>query len=278
MVCQIRNVAFANGGLKHLAYLGTIKVLASCQLIEGIKGWGGASIGSLYALLGAIGCKHNQIHNIVFGLDINHFLKVKTSIMSPLKKYYGIYDTTNINGFITNICGKYAGNPDLTFEDIYNKYSTHLVVNALELNSHSITNFDYLSFPKLPVRKAIEASCAIPFMFKPVKISDRYYCDSSYLKNTFFDVPYITFSLSSLLSIDDHYPKNFQQYLFDFILSLYKNIKYIESSNVAIINCNNINHYSVVNKYYLIVNGINKTTKFLMENNYINGDLIHESN
>ena len=70
---QIKNLVFEGGGVKGIAYAGSLSILEESGLIDGVTGYAGTSAGAITACLCAAGLKSEDVQNILWDLDFNNF-------------------------------------------------------------------------------------------------------------------------------------------------------------------------------------------------------------
>jgi len=69
-----KNLVFQEGGTKGLAYLGALDVLHQKEIIKNIQRVGGASAGSVYTLLVALGYSIQEMKGIIQSLELGKLL------------------------------------------------------------------------------------------------------------------------------------------------------------------------------------------------------------
>jgi predicted acylesterase/phospholipase RssA len=67
-------------------------------------------------------------------------------------------------------------------EDDFRELSRRLIVVASDLDSGEAVRFGAPGLDHVPISQAIQASCALPGLYPPVRIDDRYYVDGVLLK------------------------------------------------------------------------------------------------
>lgn len=170
-----KKVAFlaTGGGGRGIAHAGVIK---ACERL-GIKFdiLIGASAGAMAVVY------YNQFKNV--DMIVDHFRpkkerhydfeQFKWSRLLSFKNFFsrrlksGLFDTTAGEEFFRN-----------TLEiDDFDKLDTPLYISATNLDTNSGILFGPGIEPKVPISKAIVASCCIPMLFRPVKIGEHYYVD-----------------------------------------------------------------------------------------------------
>ncbi|HPT66057.1 MAG TPA: patatin-like phospholipase family protein [Candidatus Woesebacteria bacterium] len=149
-------LALGSGGGRGLAHIGVIKSLVKNNIpIDFIAGSSiGAIIGGLYAATGSV----EKLEKIANSVNFKNLLK---TIFKKSSGKNSLFDK-KFNLFFEKIIG------DVKIEDLKIPYcavgSDLITGKVVILNKGSLIN-------------AMKASCAIPIIFKPVKIDDKYIFD-----------------------------------------------------------------------------------------------------
>lgn len=201
---RIDNLALVlgGGGAKGAYQLGVINALYQYGLYDKISGFSGSSIGALnMALVESVGIDkamdiwQNRVSDIFFSDSINVYeimnmlKKIKTnkplkkSYLSDRKKLVELFEELQIKDLSASNKLMYASCVDIT--DIpkelrgirsalsaYDKYPAG-DISYLGLNYKSIEN----------VHKILLASSALPLIFEPIEINNRYYIDGGLIDN-----------------------------------------------------------------------------------------------
>jgi NTE family protein len=146
-------VALSGGAARTIAHVGVLKVLEE----EGIRigAISGTSGGSVVAALYAAGLPIDDLVQLSLKLSWRHLLKVSVASL-------GLLSTDAIGKFMET----WIGNPD--FKDL----RIPCAIVATELST-----FRAKVFLQGPVLPAVEASCAIPHVYRPVKLDRGVYMD-----------------------------------------------------------------------------------------------------
>jgi NTE family protein len=151
-------ISLAGGGARGAAHIGVLRALEESGISPGAVA--GTSAGSIVGALYAYGHSPSMIWNIVD----------ETSILSIMRLRFGggLIDLSKISDTFAGIFD------DDSFDGFLRKFwvcATNLHKGQWEmLNSGSLF-------------KAIQASCSIPLVFKPVEINGELYCDGGLLNN-----------------------------------------------------------------------------------------------
>ena len=194
---NIINLALKGGGVKGIAYVGSLKELDKRGHYNTIKRVSGTSAGALVALMIALKLSPDQMEELMRGLDFNSFKRGWHPIRIFTK--YGLYTGDSILDFIEKC---YHRSPlflkrESTFQDLKEAGGRDLIVFASNLNENTLNEFSEHQTPNCIVAEAVRASMSIPIFFKSWKFSngipnDHIYVDGGVTFNyplSFFDHP-----------------------------------------------------------------------------------------
>lgn len=74
MPYHFRNLVFEGGGVRGIAYVGAMEVLAKKGILSNIQRVGGTSVGAINATLVALGFSNAEQRDILWKLDFKNFL------------------------------------------------------------------------------------------------------------------------------------------------------------------------------------------------------------
>jgi hypothetical protein len=195
-------VVFAGAGTKGIfGYLGPVYGLQVMDWFENVHTFAGTSIGSIFAFSQCLDIPAKYLMKLAWSLNLSSYLR-ELSITSFLQKGYGV-ETSLLRPFILKILHfRFPEREDITFEELFKLSGKYFVCNAVEKNNlatHVI--FSVENTPKHSVIEAIEKSCALPLLFKPLKDkkNDKEYIDGGLINN--FLVDYFDDKTESILGI-----------------------------------------------------------------------------
>lgn len=179
----MKNLCFAGGGMKGIAYIGVYKYLLEHNIFNTLKKVSGTSVGALISLCIVLRytCEELEIlikklsYDLIEDLDIKNFT-TRYSIDTGNKIEYIIKKIIISKGYDYNI----------TFKELYSITKIGLYVCATDLRDYSKKIFDHIETPNTEVYRACKYSISIPFLWP----SDDYVdgCLSSNLPISYFDI------------------------------------------------------------------------------------------
>ncbi len=179
----MKNLCFAGGGMKGVAYIGVYKYLLEHNLFSTLKNVSGTSVGALISLCIVLRYTVEELEILV--KNLNYGLLEDVDIKNFLTKYS--IDTGNkIEYIIRKIISSKGIDPDVTFKELYTQTKIGLYVCATDLRDYSKKIFDHIITPEAKVYKACKYSISIPFLWSEEHYADG--CLSSNLPIDCFDM------------------------------------------------------------------------------------------
>jgi NTE family protein len=179
----IRGLVFSGAGTLGYAIVGAVEELQRSGLdINSVEYFAGTSAGSMIACMLACRISIDDIRTYVMNSDIKSmFLDTQNTTAARVKRR-GLFDGSKIQDSIEDFLREHTQCENLTFNDVYEKYGTTLVVTAVDIKNFSEpVYFSRFTYPHVPVSLAARASSSIPFIFDPVRIDGRVLVDGGAL-------------------------------------------------------------------------------------------------
>lgn len=190
-------IALAGGGARGAYQIGAWKALKEHGIDDQIVAYSGASVGSLNAVLFAMG-DYNLAEEVWMSLDKGTVFKLEKKIYKRIFKEKlnflnrGVFDTRKLEKMMDDILDidlikdkevyvatTHIGNKDSTFFDLIRTNYKHFFKKE-----HQIKYVDMRTISKEDAVKTLLASCAIPIVFRPITIGSETYYDGGVLDNT----------------------------------------------------------------------------------------------
>lgn len=161
-----------------IAYLGVIRYLQMEALDRSIYSIAGTSIGAFFACVLALGIPAGTMET-----DLKTYFGTPDAVFfeaSALMKVFhelGMDTTEKTTALLNKYFEELWGHTDVTFLEFAKKTGKDLIVCASCIETAQAEYFSVNSTPNVSVLTAIQASMAVPVIFKPVKIGDHHYID-----------------------------------------------------------------------------------------------------
>ena len=187
MAYHFKNLVFEGGGVKGIAYVGAMQVLAEEGILPNIKRVGGTSAGAINATLFALGFTNSAQRTILKRLDFNNFMDDSWGVIRDtdrLLNKFGWYKGDFFHEWISGHIKKKLGDPNATFADLKEAGKPELYVYGTNLSTRFGEVFSYEHTPKTRIADAVRISMSIPLFFAAVRNArDDVYVDGGVLNN-----------------------------------------------------------------------------------------------
>lgn len=184
----IKCLAFAADGLVGITHLGAMIALnerfpQDQYLVPNV---GGASVGSIWSFLYSLHLRTDTLIDVAFQV----FNSDVVGSMSALscQNIHNKYGLINLNfEFMRGVInaatnGKTSDDELFTFQEHYELTGVTLTISVYDIADSKIVYMSKDTYPNLDVITAIQASCAIPFLFTPILLDSKYYVDPVFVE------------------------------------------------------------------------------------------------
>jgi NTE family protein len=188
MIPQFRNLIFEGGGVKGIAYIGAMQVLAQRGLLQDILRVGGASAGAINALIYALGYDIKAQHEILKSTDFSDFMDDSFGVIRDIRrlaKEFGWHKGDFFSSWLGNLVKERLGDQRSTFRDLKDVNGIELYVIGTNLSTGYSETFFVERTPDIPLVTAIRISMSIPLFFAAVRFGARndVYVDGGVMRN-----------------------------------------------------------------------------------------------
>jgi NTE family protein len=207
-------IALAGGGARGAYQIGAWRALKEANLDTKIQAYSGASVGSLNAVLFAMG-DYDKAYETWMSLDKKSLFNIEKNIYKRIFKEKlsflnrGVYNTKRLEKIMHQtidfdlikdkevfVATTHLGDEKSTFFDLLRTNYKHFFKSEQQI--------EYIELPKMDLEdqmKTLLASCAIPVAFKPIQIGSETYYDGGLLDNTPYQ-PLIDAGCDTIIVID----------------------------------------------------------------------------
>ncbi len=180
------NLVCDGGGVKGIAFYGAFKKLDELGLLNKFIRFAGSSAGAIVAA--ALACRFtlDEIKEILVDTDFNLFKDSNFGFIRDswrLYYHFGWYKGDYIYEWFGNLLEKKTGNKDITFQEVYDKFGTELVVTGTCVNKAQTIYYNRFDHPEKSIRSAVRISVGIPIFFKAIKEGNHVLVDGGVLNN-----------------------------------------------------------------------------------------------
>jgi NTE family protein len=138
MTVQFRNLVFEGGGVKGIAYIGAMQVLAQRNLLEHVRRVGGTSAGAINALLYALGYTIPEQRDILGATEFAKFMDDSFGYVRDFKRLwreFGWHKGDFFTAWAGTLVKDKLGNAQATFSDLHRAGQPDLYVIGTNLST-----------------------------------------------------------------------------------------------------------------------------------------------
>lgn len=177
-----KGMVFEGGGTAGVAHVGALQVFNEKGILPQIKFFVGSSAGAITAAALACNGQPDDLHDILFNTDFKQFQDDSRGVIRDIYRFitkYGWYQGDRMESWFGEVAKRLTGNPDITFQEVYDRYGNHLTITVTDINMGETIYLNNLNCPNMKIRTAVKRSSLIPFIFK----ADREKRQSKVLQN-----------------------------------------------------------------------------------------------
>jgi NTE family protein len=180
------NFVFEGGGMRGIAFGGSILYLEEHNLLNQMTKLAGSSAGAIVAAGLAVGYTGDEIIKLLHETNFEEFKDDSMGVIMDIWRFvseYGVYKGEKFLEWISGVLEKKTGNANITFKEVYEQYGKELVLTGTCLNKYDTCYFHHETHPDMEVRMAVRISMSIPVFFKAVTLGDDVMVDGGLLNN-----------------------------------------------------------------------------------------------
>ena len=186
IIKSYQTLVLSGGGFNGFTYLGCIQYMKEHKILSKFKNIIGSSIGAVFALAICLDINIETLKQYI--IEMVGYMKDdnKVDIKTLINIWYklGAFDNSHLCKIICKMLTDNGMTEDSTFTDIAKKTGVNLVISASNLTKYRIEYFCMENNNNVNVVTAIQASCCVPLIYKPLVIDDQLYVDAGLLCNT----------------------------------------------------------------------------------------------
>lgn len=227
----MNDLFIGGGGYSGVIFIGALEYIHENKLLD-LKNFYGCSIGSLIGCLYVSGFNPKSILTKFLELDLQEV--VKYDFNNFMSDNFIVNDTLldTLVGFLWEY-----NHEEITLREFSDKYNINVNIYATNLTKNVYVNLNNTEFPEVKLKDALKASMSIPFLFKPVIISNDEYVDGC-CKNLYGSPPSDIYICGYSIILNS---KNIQSYATNIMCSVFNRVK---PRSTYIIECDNNNDIS----------------------------------
>jgi len=175
--------------IKHLVISGggpiMVQILGAIQQLENNKFINIADIESIYgtsagAIVGALICLKfdwETIYDYIIKRPWQNVFTIKVENILEAYSKKGLFDIRTIEKCFKPLLDERDIPININLEEFYNKTKIELHLYAFDINEYKVEDISYITHPKLNLLTALQMSCGIPVLMKPICAGDKCFID-----------------------------------------------------------------------------------------------------
>lgn len=184
----IENLVFEGGGVKGIAYGGSLLTLEKRGLTSSLKNVAGTSAGSIAATLIAAGYTGQELIDIWNTTELRKFKDNDFGIVRDIYRFltnYGLYKGDFFYNWIQQLLKDKGFHKNISIKDFneQSKYKLHILVSDVTNNKSVCISSDNREMNDIPVALATKMSMSIPIYYQAVRYKGCVYCDGGVFNN-----------------------------------------------------------------------------------------------
>jgi predicted acylesterase/phospholipase RssA len=175
----IKHLVFSGGGPVLIQFLSSIQELEKKNYlnIKNIESIYGTSAGALIGIIIALKFDWETINDYIIKRPWQDVFPIKVKNIFDAYTKKGIFDIKTIEKCFKPLLDAKDIPLDINLEDFYNLTNIELHMFTFEINKYKLEDISYKTYPKLSLLQAVQMTCAIPVLIKPVFINDKCFMD-----------------------------------------------------------------------------------------------------
>lgn len=176
---NIEHIVLSGAGHGVYSYIGAFSVLLKNEYIkiDNLKSIYGTSAGGYVGVLLLIGIEWSVIIDYFIERPWNELFTYDTYSILNLVNTNGLWDDIIVRKSLEPLFALKDINIDITLLEFYEMTNVELNLFTTQLNNFNTLKLSYKTHPNMKLVKALNMSCAVPFLWKPVIHNNKYYID-----------------------------------------------------------------------------------------------------
>lgn len=182
---MINHLVLSGGAYLGLYELGCLKYLSnnSFYKLNNIKSIHGTSIGGFLGAIICLNMKWDTLTEYFVQRPWHKIINITPTMLFDVMQKKGLFNTCILDKAITPLFKACDIDESITMNEFYEKTGVELYLYTIPVNDFKSVSLSYKSHPDLHLLKAIQMTCALPYIFQPVEYDNDYYIDGGMLNN-----------------------------------------------------------------------------------------------
>ena len=181
---DVDTLILSSGALYGICYVGCLQYIEECNMLSQITTVIGCSAGAIVGSLLYFDFSSQEILYLITHVDFTNFQNqtletMELEDMLHVFDKFGLDDGSKFLETIDICFEKKTGIKNITFQQAYELTQKEFQVSASCLNTCQCEMFSYITHPDMPIKQAIQISCAIPLVYQAVPYQQKLYVDGA---------------------------------------------------------------------------------------------------
>lgn len=204
-------LVLAGGGMRGIALLGAIQSLMDQKMFSTFTTFIGTSVGAIIAYLLIIGFTPVEVFVFFYEPEGVRFMKKITEIdISQAWSGNGVLDMDQLTNVLEMLSLRKMERT-CTLGELYAQFGKSLLCVTFNQTKNATEVLGHQTHGDVPCLQAIRMSCAIPFLFQPVRYRDSVYLDGGLTNNFPLDLALDLPDCAGVLGIRTECATDFQR-------------------------------------------------------------------
>lgn len=185
MTFNIQHIVLSGGAHLGLYSLGSLKYLAqhNYYCIENIRSIYGTSIGGLIGAILALNIDWDVLIEYVIKRPWYKMIQLTPTMFLDVIQNKGLLGRPFFENMMRPLLQSKDLDINISLQEFYEYTGIELYLYSVSLNSYSLKELSYKTYPNMPLIDAIYMTCCLPYVFQPVWFEDSYYVDGGLINN-----------------------------------------------------------------------------------------------
>jgi NTE family protein len=222
-----RKICLSGGGIRVVAFVGALEVLAKNKLLNHVNEYIGVSAGALIGFLLSIGYTLQELKKLVLEFDFGLIRNLEPENTLEFLEHYGLDNGANLNRLCESVMRQKNILPTTTFLEL-----SHIRPPlpsfrcfATDLTTCQPREFSLSTTPNVKIIDALRATMCLPFYFTPIEdpITGNLLSDGGLMNNypmVFLPADEHKYALGMMFS-GEHAENKQIDHFYDFIMQMF---------------------------------------------------------
>ena len=175
----IRHLVISGGGPIMFQIISAIQELERKEYLnmKNIESIYGTSAGAIVAVMISLKFDWETINDYIIKRPWQDVFPIKVQNILDTYTKKGIFDIKNIEKCFKPLFDTKDIPLNITMKDFFTLTNIDIHMYSFEINEYKVTDISHETFPDLPILTAIQMTCALPILVRPVFIDEKCFID-----------------------------------------------------------------------------------------------------